>query len=91
MKRNDVLQRNIIGLKPCPFCGAKAEFFQTSCDAYDSSVGMYFRIRCHKCRSTRDDASGRIEVRLSLDGELNILRDDRQEAANVWNKRGEDG
>lgn len=78
-------------LKRCPFCKRDAEYLQTACNTTDhNAVVMYFRIRCRRCGSSPDDASGRVEVRLSLGGELDIIRDDRKKAAKVWNRRGFD-
>ena len=78
-------------LKRCPFCKRDAEYLQTACNKTDrNSVVMYFRIQCHKCRSSPDEAGGRVDVRLSLDGELVMIRDDRQKAAKAWNRRGFD-
>lgn len=80
-----------VKLKRCPFCGSKAEYLQTNCDATDHrSVVMYFRICCHKCNASPDDACGRVEVRLTMGGELAIISDDRSNAEKAWNRRGFD-
>lgn len=80
-----------VKLKRCPFCRSKAEYLQTNCDATDRrSVVMYFRIRCHKCHVSPDDACGRVEVMLTTDGELAIISDDRPSAEKAWNRRGFD-
>lgn len=79
------------GLKRCPFCGGEAEYFQTDCDATDHrSVVMFFRICCHKCNASPHDACGRVDVRLTMGGELDIISDDRPSAEKAWNRRGFD-
>lgn len=80
-----------VKLKQCPFCESEAEYLQTDCDATDhNSVVMFFRICCHKCNASPDDAWGRVEVRLTMGGELAIIRDDRPNAEKAWNRRGSD-
>jgi Lar family restriction alleviation protein len=75
-------------LKPCPFCGGKAVFWQTDYGKGDrSSVGLHFTIRCNKCGSTRGTAYGNVFFNLSKTGELNILSDDREKVIEEWNMR----
>lgn len=75
-------------LKPCPFCGGKAEFDQTGYGATDhSSVELRFAIRCKKCGATAPDAYGYIAINLSSNGELNVWHDDKSKAIAAWNRR----
>lgn len=78
-------------LKRCPFCGGEAEYLQTDCNTADRHLAvMYFRICCHKCNASPDDAYGRVEVMLTTGGELAIISDDRPSAEKAWNRRGFD-
>ena len=80
------------GLKQCPFCGSDAEYLQTDCNTTNhNSVVMFFRICCHKCNVSPDDARGRVDVRLTMGGELAIISDDRPNAEKAWNRRVKDG
>ena len=77
-----------IKLKPCPFCGSKAGFIQTAYGTTDhNSASLSFSIRCVKCSATAPNAIGKIAINLLEDGTLNTWHDDREKAADAWNRR----
>jgi hypothetical protein len=51
-----------------------------------SECDFYFSIRCSKCH-TNANAYGFVSIYLSHDGEFKIIHDDREKAAEAWNKR----
>ncbi|MDO5785566.1 MAG: Lar family restriction alleviation protein [Eubacteriales bacterium] len=73
-------------LKPCPFCGGEAIISTSSHDSSHYCVGFVFGIECTECGI---QLPGRFKVEFSLrdDGEINILNDERQTAAGLWNRR----
>lgn len=78
----------MIELKPCPFCGGKAEFDQIARGTADNfSAKLDFEIRCKKCGATAPDAYGYIAINLSSNGELNVWHDDKSKAIAAWNRR----
>ena len=75
-------------LKPCPFCGEKAQFEQRGYGTTDlASVRLGFSVRCKKCGAYAPHADGHISINLSVTGELNIWEDDRNKAIEAWNRR----
>lgn len=75
-------------LLPCPFCGGEARFIQTAYGTTNlNSVSLSFSIRCVKCSATAPNAMGKIAINLLEDGTLNAWRDDREKAAEAWNRR----
>ena len=78
-------------LKPCPFCGGKANIEQTAYGTADlSSVRLQFAIRCKKCGASAPNAYGYITINLSSNGEFNVWHDDRNPATAAWNRRASD-
>lgn len=79
---------NEIVLKPCPFCGGKAEFYVINNDAshHDNESRFIFNIRCMSCKIY---SPKRYELRFELgsDGELISIIDERKNAAEAWNRR----
>lgn len=75
-----------IKLKPCPFCGSKAEFVTTTSGYQNDSRIIGFQIRCTKCKI---EYPKRYEVRVSLgrNGEIITDLDQRKEAVDAWNNR----
>lgn len=75
-------------LKPCPFCGGKAEIEQTAYGTMNyASCKLTFAVRCTKCDATAPNANGYIAINLSSDGNLNIWHDGRLKAIDMWNRR----
>lgn len=77
-----------IELKPCPFCGGEAifRFISTYSSGGDRCIGYDFKIVCSNCGIT---LPSRYEIRFRIkeDGEFVIEKDDREKAANDWNRR----
>lgn len=73
-------------LKPCPFCGGKADVAQSGTGANREFVNFKFEIRCSKCGITLRNMTGLIEMTLK-DGKIHIVRDDRKNIARMWNRR----
>lgn len=82
-----------IEFERCPWCGSLARFIQTSFGACPpvsidhGSFKLSFTIKCSRCGASAPGSSGFIAMNLLDSGELNIWHDDRQKAANAWNKR----
>lgn len=75
-------------LKPCPFCGGKAEIEQTAYGTTNyASCKLTFAVRCTECDATAPNANGYIAIKLSSDGNLNPWHDDRLKAIEAWNRR----
>lgn len=83
-----------IDLRPCPFCGGEALFFvKVSCP---NAVGGFtrsweFGVGCLGCGITLPKDTYRFSVQMINDGSINVIEDDRQKAADTWNKRAEHG
>ena len=78
-------------LKPCPFCGGKAEYNSVAVKFDSCSRGFDFDVRCSKCGATAGRRIYSVTVRLASDGEIENAKDERPEAADVWNRRAENG
>ena len=78
-------------LKPCPFCGSRAIAKARSYGTYNTSDALLirFEIRCEKCNAMRDGTYGEIYICLSDTGELDVFRDDRENAIAAWNRRAD--
>lgn len=59
-------------LKPCPFCGAEAEFTTVSNNSNHTGVGFNYIIACSKCNCTPIQKSQGLNVFLDKNGELKI-------------------
>ena len=70
-------------LKPCPFCGKKAEILTISIGSNSSGYLATFAIRCPDCKIGFKYDS---EFRLS-DGKPVIIKDGHQKCINDWNRR----
>lgn len=83
-----------IKLKPCPFCGGLSAMFTRVGDA-DGARGetrmWHFGIGCTECNIRLPRSDYKLAVQMGRDGEIHILEDDRQEAADLWNRRAENG
>ena len=74
-------------LDNCPFCGKKAGFERSEVGVNSGCALIYFRIKCKSCGATAPGAYGYVSVSLSVEGEVNVIHDDREEAAKAWNRR----
>lgn len=73
-------------LKPCPFCGGRANFRTTSISHCGHTVGYKFIIGCTRCGTNIADCEGEVEIAFR-DGELVVKTDDREKCIEVWNRR----
>lgn len=74
-------------MKECPFCGGEP-YFHISSSGYGSG-GMKifnFQIRCRDCKISYPKSYS-LEVDMDTNGELNLIKDERKEAIEAWNKR----
>lgn len=74
-------------LAACPFCGSKAEFFETLYEKDFDKLYIHFIIKCIECGAEIPNARGHIDIALDGNGELISTIDDREEAIKKWNKR----
>lgn len=80
-----------IKLKPCPFCGGKAEYLITENYNRCATQGWKFGIHCTKCMVALPMRDFTVTVDLTSDGELVSQKDEREKAADMWNRRVDDG
>lgn len=74
-------------LKPCPFCGGKAEYILNGVYNYGSSQGWEFGITCTGCRVSLPTKHFVVGVSMNNTGEIVIEKDERDKAARMWNRR----
>ena len=84
------MEHKKIELKPCPFCGGYARFKIFSLSINSSSVGFKFEISCEKCRASLPKIY-KTNLSLADDGRINVINDERENAARDWNRRNDDG
>lgn len=77
---------NKIKLKTCPFCGGNASFRCNSNSSSHYCVGFNFTIECDDCE-IKLPGTFKVEFSLNDEGDINPLRDERQKAIEVWNRR----
>ena len=73
-------------LKPCPFCGGRAEFVTNTSGYQNDSRIIGFAIKCNKCNVAYPK---RYEIRFSLNsrGLIEADIDQRNQAVSDWNTR----
>lgn len=76
-------------LKPCPFCGGKAEYIVNGIYRRGESLGWEFNVVCTGCMVSMPRT--RFVVTVSWDNSKGIVleEDDRDKAAQMWNRRAE--
>lgn len=79
-----------IELKPCPFCGGRADLEIKRILSERGEVGFDFAIRCGKCEIEIPKIY-RVTFTLGMRGEINAIIDERQKAMDDWNRRAGDG
>jgi len=87
-----VIDNQKIKIRSCPFCGHTADFYTYDTDENDGRVSLYFTIRCQsitKC-GAQAPQGGRFEIRLNSDGKIEVLKDDRQRIADMWNGKAKE-
>ena len=77
---------NNFELKPCPFCGGRAEFVTNTSGYKNDSRIIGFAIKCNKCKAVYPK---RYEIRISLNsrGLIETDIDQRNQAISDWNTR----
>ena len=74
-------------LKPCPFCGMKAEIFTISIGSNSAEFLATFAVRCPNCK-----VGFKYDAKFCLkDGKPVVMKDGYQQCVNDWNRRAEDG
>lgn len=73
-------------LKPCPFCGGKAEFKTILTGCVNNAREFGFKIRCVNCGTTIPKTYQLI-INLDSKGLMEVLTDERQAAVDDWNRR----
>lgn len=76
-------------LKPCPFCGGPAEYLIQSRTASGPSRGWLFGVKCKRCGAETPRRNYILEVELCPDGEVKFTTDEREKAADAWNRRAD--
>ena len=80
----------MVELKPCPFCGGKANFLIKTHMERGVTRGYTFGIYCTKCDITLPKTNYIIEFEMSSDdGELKVTTDERPQAIETWNRRAD--
>lgn len=74
-------------LKPCPFCGGKAEYIINGVYHYGGSQGWEFGIACTGCRVSLHTKHFTLGVLFNNAGEIVIEKDERDRAVKMWNRR----
>lgn len=78
-------------LKPCPFCGGRAEIITTHAEVFNTAYREYefavdFAVHCY-ARCARRDARSIFVVN---EGRMVIKQDGYQRAVDLWNRRASD-
>lgn len=77
--------KKIPDLKPCPLCGGKAMSTRTSRKWDGESIRDAFVVQCTSCGLQTSSFSS--NIRLRLDGELEVTANGAVDAVNAWNRR----
>ena len=88
--QEDKAKAEMIALKPCPCCGGEAFFEWKNHELFGSSYLVYFAVSCSSC-GIRTGKLYRAKVVFKADGHFYIADDDKKAAADVWNRRVDDG
>lgn len=83
-----------IKFKPCPFCGGEAIFFpKSSCPIAATGLTRKweFGVGCLACGIALPKTTYSFSVQMTKDGGIDVIEDDRQEAADTWNRRADNG
>lgn len=81
-------------LKPCPFCGGEAAVI-ANVGCAGAARGDYraweFGVVCLDCNISLPRHNYRLSARLAKCGRIVVEQDERQEAADLWNRRADNG
>ncbi len=75
-----------IELKPCPFCGGTAKLDIKCYNARNDIRGWSFQVKCSDCK-VELPKQYKVEVELNPSGDMSFVTDERQKAAEIWNRR----
>lgn len=78
---------NEFALKPCPFCGGKAEYILNGSYNHGASQGWEFGIICTSCMVSLPRTRFFLTASLDNAGEIVIEKDERDIAAKMRNRR----
>lgn len=76
-----------IELKPCPFCGGKAEYKINKNYEWGTTHGWQFGIKCTNCMMELPMRDFVVTVNLESNGKIAFDKDDRKKATDMWNRR----
>ena len=74
-------------IKPCPVCGGEAKLRINTSFTRCILRGWEFSIYCMSCGIHLSRNDYKVEVRLSENGEIETITDDRAAAIEAWNRR----
>lgn len=80
-----------IKLKPCPFCGGKAEYIINRNYECCITHGWQLGIKCTNCMIELPTRDFIVTADLKSNGEIVFAKDDRKKAADMWNRRADNG
>lgn len=74
-------------LKPCPFCGGKAEVGRKANFKSSDRLGWEFGVRCKNCHASTPQQHYKLAIDMDLSGEIVVVVDEREKAIAAWNRR----
>lgn len=77
-------------LNPCPCCGGNAVYFDSKKTFELWDIVFHFTIMCRKCGLQLPDDKYVLRIGMAKNGDISIKKDDRQKAAEDWNRRMND-
>lgn len=77
-----------LNLKPCPFCGGKAEFYVKKHIVSEMKSYWCIGVCCTKCNLILPKLYS-LTLALGTNAEIQAIADERQRAVDDWNRRAE--
>ncbi len=78
-----------IKLKPCPFCGGEAVYIIDKNYIRFTEHTWQFGIKCTNCMVELPVRDFIVTVDMNSNGEIVFTKDEREKAADMWNRRAE--